>query len=400
MKVLLIGRSPLQPTGLGKVLLNVGQQLSARHKVVYAASRDPNLHWTQGRETLAWAEFHPWEEPNAYDDPGPSAKGLTALIEGVAPDVVLMLGDVWHFAALPAVRAELGARQPRFVLWLTVCSRPFPLGCAPVVDAADTVLTTTEWGARVLRGELDPVEGCAPRRRPLWRAEAVELGVDPALFHPQGRPTRSPFGEGLVIGWVGVNHLRKNPVHALMIHRALVARRRATLVMKTHVQGQFDLGLWCDDLGLTWTAGGPGANPGRDVYFAEDDVPEALLGQLMRNFEVLLHTSSSGAPDLVLPEAAACGAVTVALDTSCFRDYADVVVPPSNGMPGVPGAWLPLPDVRRMAEALEMLAKLKDRDGALPRRAPSPTRPWGLVAEELEERLPGVAAGWLRRVSL
>ena len=400
MKVLFVGRSPLQSTGLGKTLLNVGRQLSARHQIVYAAARDANLHWAQGAEELLWAQFHPWTEPFAGQDPAASAESLLPAIQNVRPDVVLMLGDVWHFTALPTLRGALKGPQPRFVLWLTVDSRPFPMPYASIVDSADDVLTTTGWGARVLRGEIDPIEGVEPLRRPRWRADAIELGVDSALYCRQERPEVNPFGKGLVIGWCGLNQARKFPVHALFILRKLIEEHHATLVVKSSPDGQFDLGDWCDNLGLSWTRRGPADCPGRDVYLAEQPTPEAVMPAFYRNLDVLLMTCGSGAPDLVALEARACGVVTVAVNTSCYQGYTDLQVPPRGGGPGVPGGWLEEPDIPLTAKALGLFAKQKVDAGEVQAAGLAPVRDWSEVADEIQKRLLTPQPGWMRRATL
>jgi len=90
---------------------------------------------------------------------------------------------------------------------------------------------------------------------------------------------------------------------------------------------------------------------------SESPVPLAQGAQsqmaiFYRECDLFLSTASAGAPELPILEARASGTPVVAVDTSCFREVADYVVPPRGGIWTSETMRHELPDAAAMAEAI------------------------------------------------
>ena len=324
MKYLIGTDSPLVGTGLGKSAFNLGRELERRgERVAYCGNGYlgvPDFDFA--------APIWPWVRGHAA--------GLQAAIGTYEPEVVVLLGDAWHFQFLYDLRQQLERerRCPTFLLNLTVDTSPFPLTAHSkrVLDAPHLLAATTEFGVRVLAGEDGD-----PTRVPMhYRASHVPLGVDPAFYNPDGPPSRAEArvtwpDERAVIGWVGNNQFRKHPVEAMAVLKELQVRgRKACLWMRTQRSGEFELYEAAEHLGLRITAAPPRGVPECDVYLHEGHLTEIELAAAYRRMDVFLSCSTAGAPELPLLEARACGTPTVAVDCSCFADVADWVARPGD----------------------------------------------------------------------
>lgn len=346
--------------------------------------------------------IYPWRQDTTQGI-APGGPGLFArALDHFEPDAVVLAGDIWQMQFLPEWRAnterDLRLPRPQVVLWLTVDSCPLPAGSERqrILEAADKLAVTTAFGQRVLAGEVTvPLASAAPTH---YASALVELGVDPAIYHPgvrqEARALLPPDADDgrYRLGWVGLNQMRKHPEVALVALAELKRRNEPVcLLMKIHAvdaaQG-IDLLHVCGHLGLRQTTRSWLETDAADVYWILDNrLTEQDMARLYGLFDIYCHTASAGAPELPLLEARACGLPTVAVATSCFPDYADYLAAPRGWQFSITGPVLELPDPLTVADAVQAA-----RSGG-PRGRAVPT--WEDTARELLAVLAAPVPEWL-----
>lgn len=352
MRYLLVGDSPLIPSGTGRVLKQIAAGLAKRgHTVAHAAAfYDPNPN---EYSFPIWL----WERGGfGCDETNRSKAMLRRAVDEFKPDTIIMFGDAWYASALYQLKIDTRPNDPRVILYLTIDSGPFPVECHAlrVLDGADHIATTTDFGRRMISGDVYP--GLQQSKPLHYDATHIPLGVDKAVFTPDGRDdVRANIPDDrAVIAWVGRNQSRKNPVAALEALRHMLSKGLpVTMWMKTEMLGEHNLLVYCDHLGLSAT-NELEQRLNVDVYVIDKEIDEGQMAVLYKRADVFLSTAAAAAPDLPILEARACGTPAVASHTSSMPEVADYTVAPRGHFSAWPSVCHELADPHGLAEAMEL----------------------------------------------
>jgi glycosyltransferase involved in cell wall biosynthesis len=292
-KILIVSDSPAIQSGLGRVTRELADRMAADGVDVAVAG---------------WFDIHA-DINQAFDYPVyPATKmleqSLGPLLEGFQPDVVLAIGDPWDFQWLSAKRAE--GTPWRLAGYLNIEGRPLPLQCERILDGFDVLVTTSEFGARV----VDRLG-----------VHAVHHGVDPTVFRSidvrRGAFEGRKLDETFLVLLNGQNHARKNFPTAIR-------------GFAKFAQDKGDVLLYVN----TKAAPGPDDSPGPNllqtvvnlgletppIAFNPENqgplntIPDAKLNQIYNMATVLLVTSLAEGFCLPVLEAQAVGVVPIAPD--------------------------------------------------------------------------------------
>lgn len=357
MNLLIFGDSPILKTGTAKALRYIGGGFhQAGWSVAYAG------HGFDGAPHMFHAPIWPWRRGNA--------EWADKAIAEFQPDAVICFGDAWCYQFLPPLwkKYHSECNAPRLILYLTIDCYPFPLLCheTMVLEYADSIATTTDFGRKVIGGLIDDHPEMSHTRLH-YRSHHIPLAVDKGIYNPQGRDKLHAVDRPeFIIGWVGNNQGRKHPEAAIdAVMRLKKMGVPACLWMRTTVgpaepSAGPELTQVCSHYGARMC--GSAYKPGEhDVYVSQDFMTEERLAMFYRSCDVVLSTASAGAPELPILEARACGTPVMAIDTSCFREVADVVVRPKGGQWVQEVVWHDAPDAQNIAYALYDFFNAKHR---------------------------------------
>lgn len=288
MKLLIVSDSPAIQSGLGRVTRELADRF-AREGVDVAVAGWFDIHGDRAME---------FDYP-VYPAVKMQPESVAPYLEGI--DTVLAIGDPWDFEWLAAQRAQ-GAPF-RLIGYLNVEGAPLPVACERILDGFDVLITTSEFGARVIN-------------RPVVRA--VHHGVGPQFRRRPGpaRLGHRELADTFVVLLNGQNTVRKNFPTALEGFE-LFARNKTDVVLYANTcvnPGAEDMPG--PDLRLTvLTLGLDGKD---SVWFNPDNhgplrtVSDDHLAKIYNLASVLLVTSWSEGFCLPVLEAQSCGVVPVA----------------------------------------------------------------------------------------
>lgn len=107
---------------------------------------------------------------------------LISNILRIAPDILFCHGDLWHFAILPSIKNEYNlsrdhrANRMKVLGYINVDSSPLSLAYCEIIDTFDQIITTSYWGARVLKDYPSKVNADGGNIKTIYH------GVDLDLF--------------------------------------------------------------------------------------------------------------------------------------------------------------------------------------------------------------------------
>jgi len=143
-KILFLTDSPHSYTGMGKTC----RELSTRfHRDGYVVECGGYAH----QATDIKLPFTVYPMINRAD-----RESLSALIMKSSPDILFCHGDLWNFVALPYIKSQYNLTKGRInrmkVLgYINIDSCPLSLSYSQIVDCFDQIITTSYWGAKVLK---------------------------------------------------------------------------------------------------------------------------------------------------------------------------------------------------------------------------------------------------------
>jgi glycosyltransferase involved in cell wall biosynthesis len=164
-------------------------------------------------EQVPW-QIIPTQPPQQLGPGGPPIDSdshgqysIRHVLEQTRPDVVWWLSDPWHNPQIAELKKVF---RYKLILYCPVDAEPYNVRWAPLIAAADKVVTITDYGKNVLRQVpgLDQVP-----------ISTIPHGVDLTMFHNLGKDgkkqakiqvacTPEPPKE-FILGWVGRDQFRK-----------------------------------------------------------------------------------------------------------------------------------------------------------------------------------------------
>lgn len=170
MKIAFLSDSPLLESGMGrahryllKSFSHFGYEVVSLgwHHKSYASKVDrvyPPVDWA----------VYGCSKPTPYSKDG-NRDDIANFLKRERPDILITLGDVWDFFG-----AIGQSERNLWVLYCNVDSEPFDLRCLPVFLNSDVQITTSKWGADVIRRDSGFV------------ADYAHHGYDPFVFYDLG----------------------------------------------------------------------------------------------------------------------------------------------------------------------------------------------------------------------
>jgi len=256
-----------------------------------------------------------------------------------------------------------------------VWCQPWEFGALPrtwveAARGADRVWAFSTYVREVYRAAGFPVE----------RIAVLPLGVDPAVFRPEGPRHALPGDRRLRLLFVGGTIWRKGADVLLEAwRRAFRADDPVLLVVKEFGQQGVYRGSTRTEEVRALARGSTGAAP---VLLIEDELDDAALASLYRACDVLVHPYRGEGFALPVAEAMACGVPAVVTGGGACDDFCDdastwrlparrrAVQP--NGYPTLGEAWVLEPDGDALVATLRGL--VSDREGIARRGAAARAR--------------------------
>ena len=308
MKLLIISDSPAVKSGQGRVVRELARRFHADGVIVAVAG------WFDLAAPSEDFDYPVWPAIKARGD------SVKPLIERFQPDVVLAIGDPWDFDWLGQYRREVGGFK--LVGYLNIEAEPIPLACEASLDAFDVLVTSSEYGAKVIN-------------RPGVRA--AQYGVDGEVFKKIQTEKVEIFGRDMSKSFVVLlnaqNTYRKN-LRAALAGFAEFAKDKDDVVCYAN----------CKAVPTDDDADGPNllelaVHLGIEklVFFNPDNrgpldtVSDHRLNGLYSFSTVLLLTSFSEGFGLPVLEAMSAGVVPIAPDAYSMPE----LLGPNGGVQGI-----------------------------------------------------------------
>lgn len=286
-------------------------------------------------------------------------------------DILISLIDVW-------VLHEFGKKKMRWISYMpidmeTTDGKP-PKPIMEALEGAYRVVSYAKYGEMILNNAGIPnvmiphgvdTETFAPRDKTAAKQWDAWNGFDEDDFvigmvaANKGYPSRKAFPENMQ---AVANFKQRHPNRKIKLYlHTLQGQQTGGLDFPTLLM---DLGLSRDDVKLC------------NQYSYMLGFPESYMANMYNALDVLLAASMSEGFGIPLIEAQACGTPVITTDFSSMTEltFAGCSVPISSRFWNPLGAWMSLPDVDALTEALEWAyqqrgstqVREKARSGALP----------------------------------
>jgi len=333
-RILTYGDSPLISSGYGLILKRINEALKK-----------------EGHEVACLAVFQ--TRPVIYDYPLFNVseddlfgfKIFDEVIYTFEPDIVFSLMDIY---AIVHVKNSLFRDSFAFCYYVPVDSGPLPSFWEAPLRDVDNLFAYTYYGKQELKKFLG------------IDVDVIYPGYDDAVFYPMDKEqVKKEFGmEGkFVVGYVGVNALRKMPVRLIEAF-SLVVKKHPEAVLFMHTDAYNEKEGW----DLMEAARQVGLHPGQ-IFFSSRSGPfgisDIALAKLYNLFDVLALPSKCEGFGLPILEAAACGVPTVATNYSAITELVE-----NRGELVKPEAWMmhrpycqqrPLVSIKMLASRINKL---------------------------------------------
>jgi len=231
-KILIIGSSPILPTGLGETtrLIFGGlldhyankyelHQIGLFNSIAVASPRWP-VYPTRGKREL---DGH----MRFRTDDLFGQITFKEVVRSVKPDIVIAFNDpqrVFHVCSPPE------KRDYKLIVYVTIDGSPYPLGGPEKLDQADLILTMSEFSTNALRERLPA--------RPSGKFGFMYAPADTERFKPVSDTEKTELRSKLlppwmpqsafILGWVGRNQWRKQ---VWLLYRVIRAIRTGSYII-------------------------------------------------------------------------------------------------------------------------------------------------------------------------